>query len=32
VLTRRQHIFTPLKMPDTSYNVPQEKAARLAAA
>jgi CubicO group peptidase (beta-lactamase class C family) len=28
----RQHIFAPLKMPDTSYNVPQEKAARLVAA
>jgi methyl acetate hydrolase len=28
----RQHIFTPLKMTDTSYNVPQEKAARLVAA
>ena len=25
----RQHIFNPLKMPDTSYNVPQDKAARL---
>jgi methyl acetate hydrolase len=25
----RQHIFAPLKMTDTSYNVPQEKAARL---
>jgi len=28
----RQHIFNPLKMPDTSYNVPQEKGARLVAA
>jgi len=28
----RQHIFNPLKMMDTSYNVPQEKAARLVAA
>jgi methyl acetate hydrolase len=28
----RQHIFAPLKMNDTSYNVPQEKGARLAAA
>jgi CubicO group peptidase (beta-lactamase class C family) len=28
----RQHIFTPLKMTDTSYNVPEQKAARLAAA
>src|SRR5689334_14611787 len=28
----RQHIFTPLKMTDTSYNVPEAKAARLAAA
>jgi len=28
----RQHIFTPLKMSDTSYNVPQDKAARLVAA
>jgi methyl acetate hydrolase len=28
----RQHIFAPLKMTDTSYNVPQEKAARLVAA
>lgn len=27
----RQHIFAPLKMSDTSYNVPQEKAARMAA-
>jgi methyl acetate hydrolase len=27
-----QHIFAPLKMPDTSYNVPQDKAGRLAAA
>jgi len=27
----RQHIFAPLKMNDTSYNVPQEKAARLVA-
>ena len=26
-----QHIFAPLQMPDTSYNVPQEKAARLVA-
>ena len=25
----RQHIFDPLKMPDTSYNVPQEKGSRL---
>jgi len=25
----RQHIFAPLRMPDTSYNVPQEKASRL---
>ncbi len=25
----REHIFTPLKMTDTSYNVPQDKAARL---
>jgi CubicO group peptidase (beta-lactamase class C family) len=25
----RQHIFAPLKMSDTSYNVPQDKAARL---
>jgi CubicO group peptidase (beta-lactamase class C family) len=28
----RQHIFTPLKMTDTSYNVPEAKAARLVAA
>ncbi len=28
----RQHIFAPLKMADTSYNVPQDKAARLVAA
>ena len=28
----RQHIFAPLKMSDTSYNVPQEKGARLVAA
>jgi CubicO group peptidase (beta-lactamase class C family) len=28
----RQHIFTPLKMTDTSYNVPGQKGARLAAA
>jgi CubicO group peptidase (beta-lactamase class C family) len=28
----RAHIFTPLQMSDTSYNVPQEKAARLVAA
>jgi CubicO group peptidase (beta-lactamase class C family) len=28
----RQHIFAPLKMTDTSYNVPPEKAARLVAA
>jgi CubicO group peptidase (beta-lactamase class C family) len=28
----RQHIFTPLRMNDTSYNVPPEKAARLVAA
>jgi methyl acetate hydrolase len=27
-----QHIFAPLQMPDTSYNVPQEKASRLVAA
>jgi methyl acetate hydrolase len=27
----RQHIFAPLKMSDTSYNVPQDKAARLVA-
>ncbi len=27
----REHIFNPLKMPDTSYNVPQEKGARLVA-
>jgi methyl acetate hydrolase len=27
----RQHIFAPLKMNDTSYNVPAEKAARLVA-
>jgi CubicO group peptidase (beta-lactamase class C family) len=28
----RQHIFTPLKMTDTSYNVPEQKGARLVAA
>ena len=28
----RQHIFAPLRMNDTSYNVPPEKAARLVAA
>ena len=28
----RQHIFAPLAMSDTSYNVPQDKAARLVAA
>ena len=28
----RQHIFAPLQMSDTSYNVPQEKAPRLVAA
>jgi methyl acetate hydrolase len=28
----RQHILAPLKMDDTSYNVPEAKAARLAAA
>jgi methyl acetate hydrolase len=28
----RRHIFAPLKMSDTSYNVPQDKAARLVAA
>jgi CubicO group peptidase (beta-lactamase class C family) len=28
----RQHIFAPLQMPDTSYNVPPEKAPRLVAA
>src|SRR5262245_21533115 len=28
----RQHIFTPLKMTDTSYNVPDEKVPRLVAA
>ena len=28
----RQHIFAPLKMDDTSYNVPQDKAPRLVAA
>jgi CubicO group peptidase (beta-lactamase class C family) len=28
----REHIFAPLQMPDTFYNVPQEKASRLAAA
>ena len=28
----RAHIFAPLKMNDTSYNVPQDKAARLVAA
>ena len=27
----REHIFAPLKMTDTSYNVPQEKAARMVA-
>jgi CubicO group peptidase (beta-lactamase class C family) len=27
-----EHIFAPLQMSDTSYNVPQEKAARLASA
>jgi methyl acetate hydrolase len=27
----RAHIFTPLQMPDTSYNVPEEKASRLVA-
>src|SRR5437764_4798004 len=27
----REHIFAPLQMSDTSYNVPQEKAARLVA-
>jgi methyl acetate hydrolase len=27
----RQHIFVPLQMADTSYNVPQEKASRLVA-
>jgi CubicO group peptidase (beta-lactamase class C family) len=27
----REHIFAPLQMQDTSYNVPQEKAARLVA-
>src|SRR3954471_16245091 len=27
----RQHIFAPLKMDDTSYNVPEEKAPRLVA-
>ena len=27
----RQHIFAPLQMSDTSYNVPQEKASRLVA-
>jgi methyl acetate hydrolase len=27
----REHIFAPLKMDDTSYNVPQEKAPRLVA-
>jgi methyl acetate hydrolase len=27
----RQHIFAPLKMSDTSYNVPQDKGARLVA-
>jgi methyl acetate hydrolase len=27
----REHIFNPLKMPDTSYNVPQEKGPRLVA-
>src|SRR5262249_3775483 len=28
----REHIFVPLKMTDTSYNVPQDKGARLVAA
>src|SRR5438874_4717779 len=28
----REHIFAPLQMSDTSYNVPHEKASRLAAA
>jgi len=28
----REHIFVPLKMTDTSYNVPQDKAVRLVAA
>src|SRR5215510_4744054 len=28
----RQHIFAPLQMSDTSYNVPQEKASRVVAA
>jgi methyl acetate hydrolase len=28
----REHIFAPLQMPDTFYNVPQEKASRLVAA
>lgn len=28
----REHIFTPLKMSDTSYNVPQNKESRLVAA
>ena len=28
----RQHIFAPLKMSDTSYNIPQDKAQRLVAA
>jgi methyl acetate hydrolase len=28
----RQHIFAPLQMSDTSYNVPQEKASRLVSA
>jgi len=28
----REHIFAPLKMADTSYNVPQEKGSRLVAA
>jgi CubicO group peptidase (beta-lactamase class C family) len=28
----RRHIFAPLKMTDTSYNVPQEKAGRVVAA
>ena len=28
----RQHIFAPLQMSDTSYNVPQEKGSRLVAA
>jgi methyl acetate hydrolase len=28
----RQHIFNPLKMPDTSYNVPESKGPRMVAA